>query len=130
MTIDDELTDLRAQVEKVISSAQPDHQDMASNAITHLLRVFAYEGTAYITGIEALMTTLGNYLAIIDPNAGFELNKLGVMCAEGVDGSSVDAFLSERGIHPTIQPENNGIYEQFRSGHKDDDQVLKWLISE
>ena len=129
MTVEDDLRKLRAQAMLVVEIADTQYKEASANALMHLLRVFSYEGAAYITGIEAMMTTLGNYLGTIDPKSGAQLNRLGRMCAEEIEDTSVDAFLKELGICTTHSPESNLIYEQFRSGHINNSQIIEWLVS-
>lgn len=129
MTIEIDLQILREKANQVTENASEDCKVYAENALVHVLRALGCDGMAFINGIESMVTKSGNYLKELDPKLATALNEFGEFAFNGADAEAVDQFLNEKNIQQSSLPEDMSIYEQFRSGHRNEGSILLWLIS-
>ena len=128
MTVESDLKLLKKKSKNVVESASKGNQQAAENALGHMMRALAYEGTAFGYAIEHMVNNLGKHLGKIDPNSGEALSEFSHIAFEIADSEAVDLLLEERGIQKTVMPENISIYNQFRSGHYNHREILDWLV--
>jgi len=130
MTIESDLKLLEKKAADVIKSADKQNKEAAANALGHMYRALGYEGASFLNAIEYMVVSgLGSHLAFTDPKAGQALTEFGKLAYQGVEAEAVNKLLAKKGIPISTWPENVGVYEQFRSGHIDPEQIAKWVIS-
>ena len=128
MTIETDLTLLYSKAKAVTESTSEENEKAVRNALSHLLNALAYTGSAFNGAIPKMVNSLGLYLGYIDSTAGVALSDFAKTAFSSVEGEAVIQFLKEQGIDLSNYPEDKSIYEQFRSGHINENEIIQWLI--
>ncbi|MCL5970927.1 MAG: hypothetical protein M1450_05525 [Patescibacteria group bacterium] len=120
---------IESTLEEIAKTEDPSiTHNQIRNILGHMLKACMYSGDAYSNAIENILRRSGSYISYLSPNIAEKISSFGSFLLEA-DADSLFFVCVTEGYVAHLIPESVAIYEQFRSGHINPEEVSNWLLN-